>query len=113
MNNSGTGLGLSICKNIVEQIGGNVNVESELGKGSKFSIVLNLQASDEIVNFPQSSSVNEKIAKLEEMNAFGFTPSFTSNFHANEELDLPFREYLFDLLTNSNRKGNTVDDKIL
>jgi signal transduction histidine kinase len=39
-NTSGTGLGLSICKNIIEEMGGKVTVQSTLGKGTKFHINL-------------------------------------------------------------------------
>jgi two-component system, OmpR family, phosphate regulon sensor histidine kinase PhoR len=36
----GTGLGLSIVKHVIEQMQGNVSVESQLNKGSRFTVVL-------------------------------------------------------------------------
>lgn len=39
-NFGGTGLGLSICKQIVELMGGTIDVESVKGKGSRFSFTL-------------------------------------------------------------------------
>ena len=36
----GSGLGLAICKGIVEEHGGKISVESNLGRGSKFSFNL-------------------------------------------------------------------------
>lgn len=41
----GTGLGLSICKNLAELMGGELTVESELGKGSSFRLKVRLDKS--------------------------------------------------------------------
>ena len=41
-NRQGTGLGLSICKQIIESMGGSVDVTSEVGHGTQF--IINIKA---------------------------------------------------------------------
>ena len=43
----GTGLGLNITKQLAEMMGGQIGVESEFGKGSTFSIVIDQKIGDE------------------------------------------------------------------
>lgn len=49
----GTGLGLVICKSLVNLMGGDIQVESELGKGSAFSYVLTFPVAESDDNTPQ------------------------------------------------------------
>lgn len=42
----GSGLGLSICKVIIERLAGRIEVQSEVGKGSCFSVILSLANTD-------------------------------------------------------------------
>lgn len=44
----GTGLGMSIAKNLIELMGGTIRVESELGKGTEFTVSVELRYCDKI-----------------------------------------------------------------
>ena len=58
----GTGLGMAIARNIIDMMGGEIEVHTEQGKGTEFVIRLTLR-------LQEGKYAAEKIAALEEMTA--------------------------------------------
>ncbi len=60
-NFGGKGLGLSICKALVEKMGGQLNVRSEEGKGSKFYFTVNMHRGQGQVNGDNSNRIEDEL----------------------------------------------------
>jgi hypothetical protein len=91
----GTGLGLTSCKSIIQEHGGTINVSSEIGKGTTFTIILpkDITRLGSRVNEP--GTILEKISKMKNHDHLAF------EFSDNDELS----EYISEFMMLGMRKN--------
>ncbi|WP_081648733.1 ATP-binding protein [Ponticaulis koreensis] len=73
---AGTGLGLSICENFVKAMGGTISVESELGVGSEFTIIVPVQVPEQPAETAPKSAGAGAATSVDEVNLLVFQDDF-------------------------------------
>ena len=59
----GTGIGLSLVKELINLMGGNISVKSEVGKGSEFKVVMPIELSSQTTSSGESQGVKTTLSR--------------------------------------------------
>ena len=68
----GTGLGMAITKNIVDLMGGSINVESTTGKGTRFEVVVEFPVDAEADTVPEAQVLPEEEEETSPLSGMKF-----------------------------------------
>lgn len=116
-NQAGSGLGLSISKSIADRLGIAIDVKSELGKGSEFSIIIKCSGKKKSkskisdINFEEQYNLNLKACSFK--NALGsfynseVKESLENEYSEKEKIEFNKIKFLKNLDDNNNF-SNTV-----
>lgn len=99
----GTGLGLTITKHLVEIMGGTISITSEVGKGSKFSVVIK---DIEIASLKEKETLKHKSLDLSLIKFENSTLLIADDIKYNREI---LKTFLEDYELTSYEVGNGRD----
>ncbi|MEM8501077.1 MAG: response regulator [Pseudomonadota bacterium] len=103
----GSGLGLSITRNLVELMGGEISVRSELGKGSKFAVNVSLPINEDVpAKFRDTSALLGALVLIASDNAT--TRSVLSNMATEWRMIAVEAGSADELKTLLSSRGNDV-----
>ena len=105
----GTGLGMAIAKNLVEAMGGTIDVESELGQGSCFEVLIDLRiAEDRFVSSAEQAEKDEPAGNV--LKGMRFLCAEDNELNAEIAIELLHEEGFFvELATDGQECFDMLD----
>jgi len=82
----GTGLGLAISKQLIDQVGGNIGVESAIGKGSSFHFGVPIERAQTTEHHPEESASSSEVIKI--ISLGDFTPDMLASAQSADNFSI-------------------------